>query len=60
MLLVPAFGQYDPAPLASAGRLVSGRMLGGAALWVGLVWTGVVGAIGYALFHRRELARVTV
>lgn len=60
LALVPSFGAYNPTPRLAEGLLVSTRMLGGAALWVGVVWTGVVGLIGWAIFRRRELARVTV
>ncbi|MEX0744008.1 MAG: hypothetical protein WD118_00285 [Phycisphaeraceae bacterium] len=60
MLLVPSFGDYNPTPLVSDGLAVSWRMLGHAAWQVGLVWTGVVALIGWAIFRRRELARVTV
>ncbi|MFA9478164.1 hypothetical protein ACERK3_07630 [Phycisphaerales bacterium AB-hyl4] len=60
MLFVPAFGDYNPTPLVSDGLAVSWRMLGNAAWQVGLVWTGVMAIIGWAIFRRRELARVTV
>lgn len=58
--LVPSLGQYSPRALLSEGRLISWNMLGSAVFWVGFVWTGACGALGYLLFTRRELARVTV
>ena len=60
MLLVPAFDQYDPAPLISEGELVSFAKVGSALLWVGVIWSGVIGLGGFLLFRRRELAQVTV
>jgi hypothetical protein len=60
VLLVPSFDYYSPAPLVADGQVVSLRRLGGAALVIGLFWSGIVAFIGYMLFSRRELARVTV
>ncbi len=60
MLIAPSFGEYNPTPLVSDGRLVPGQMLANAALWSGLFWTGGVGFLGWLIFRSRELARVTV
>ena len=60
LVLVPSLGQYSPRALVSEGRLISWNMLTSALFWVGFVWTGATGCIGYFLFTRRELARVTV
>lgn len=60
MLLVPSFGSYNPTPLISDGIQVTPKHLGDALLWVGVIWTGTMGLIGWGLFRRRELARVTV
>lgn len=60
LLLIPSLGQYSPRSLVSEGRLISWNMLASALFWVGFIWTGATGCIGYFLFARRELARVTV
>lgn len=60
MMIVPAFGQYNPTPLLSEGRLVSPGMLGQAVLRIGGLWTGGVALIALLIFRQRELARVTV
>lgn len=58
--LVPAFSTYNPIPLIADGQAVSYGLVGRTALMVGVVWTGVVALVAYAIFRRRELARVTV
>lgn len=58
--LVPSFSEFDPVPLLADGRIVSPQLLGRALLWVGLVSAGACGVIGWFIFRRRELARVTV
>lgn len=60
MLLIPAFGDYNPTPLLADGRLVSWRVVGEGFWRVGLVWSGLIGLLGWAIFHRKEIARVTV
>jgi hypothetical protein len=60
LAIVPAFGDYNPIPLIADGQAVEPKRIGRAALMVGLVWTTVTAVIGYLIFRRRELARVTV
>jgi hypothetical protein len=60
LLVTPSFGDFNPTPLVSDGRLVPWGMLGNAAWRAGLVWTGSVGFLGWVIFRARELARVTV
>ncbi len=60
MLIVPSFGELNPTPLVSDGRLVPVEMVTRAVIWSGGVWTGMVGLIGWLIFRGRELARVTV
>ena len=57
---VPSFADYSGGDLVADGRLVSYRQLGGALLKVGLLWGGACGLIGYAIFVRKEIAKVTV
>ncbi|MFW6059723.1 MAG: ABC transporter permease [Phycisphaeraceae bacterium] len=59
MLLIPTLSTYDPTPFISDGLAITGRMMLDGAGMMGL-WSLVVAAIGWALFHYRELARVTV
>jgi ABC-2 family transporter protein len=60
MLVTPSFGDLNPTPLVSDGRLVPMDMLARAVFWSGGVWTGFVGLVGWLIFRGRELARVTV
>jgi hypothetical protein len=60
MMMVPAFEQFNPAPLISSGRLVSYALLGSALGKIGVLWCGLTAGIGYLLFRRKELARITV
>ncbi|MEX0654812.1 MAG: ABC transporter permease subunit [Phycisphaeraceae bacterium] len=60
MLLVPAFGEFNPTPLLADGLTVSWTLLRNAILQVGLIWTGLTAVVGWAIFRSRELARVTV
>jgi len=60
VVLVPSFAKYNPAPLVAEGKLVTDKLMGEAVLFVGLVWTGLTGLIGYLIFRKRELARVTL
>lgn len=60
MAIVPALGDYTPVHNLTDGRVIPWQWLGRAALWIGLVWTAAVGVVGYLIFRRRELARVTV
>lgn len=58
--LVPALSEYNPVPLIADGRVVEGRLLVSALGKVGLGWTSGLGLLGWLIFRRRELARVTV
>lgn len=60
LALVPRFSEYNPTDFVTDGRWISPRYLGEAALWVGVVWTGVAAFFAWLVWHRRELARVTV
>ncbi len=60
MLITPSFGELNPTPLVSDGRLVPADMVARAVVWSGGVWTGLAGLIGWLIFRSRELARVTV
>jgi hypothetical protein len=60
MLIAPSFGELNPTPLISDGRLVPVDMVARAVIWSGGIWTGLVGLIGWLIFRSRELARVTV
>ena len=60
MLITPSFGELNPTPLVSDGRLVPMEMVTRAVVWSGVVWTGLAGLIGWLIFRGRELARVTV
>ena len=57
---VPSFSTYNPMPLVADGQAVMPKLVGKAVLMIGLVWNGVTALIGYFIFRRRELARVTV
>jgi hypothetical protein len=58
--IVPAFSRFNPVPDLSDGRLVSYREVASAVVWVGVVYSGICGLVAWAIFRRRELARVTV
>ena len=58
--LVPSLGRYNPVPLVADGQVVSWDLLGRAAGNVGLLWTTAMGVLAWAIFRRRELAKVTV
>ncbi len=60
MLVTPSFGELNPTPLVSDGRVVPFDMLYRAVVWSGGVWTAFVGLLGWLIFRGRELARVTV
>ena len=60
MLIVPSFGELNPGPHLSEGKAIPNSMLYSAILRAGLLWTGAVALVGSILFHRRELAKVTV
>lgn len=58
--MVPSLGDYNPAPMLADGRAITLGALGSAAAKVGGLWTGVLGLVAAAIFHRREVAEVTV
>lgn len=60
LTVVPSFSDHNPIPLIADGQVVEPKWVGRAALMIGLVWTAVTAVIGYLIFRRRELARVTV
>jgi hypothetical protein len=60
MALVPSLGEYNPVESLTDGRVITWRWLGRAAGNVGLLWTAAIGVVGYLIFRKRELARVTV
>lgn len=60
MLVTPSFGELNPTPLVSDGRIVPFDMVARAIVWSGGVWTGFVGLLGWLIFRSKELARVTV
>ena len=60
MLLVPSLGEYNPIENLTDGRVIPWDWIRRAAGNVGLLWTLAVGVVGWLLFRRRELARVTV
>ena len=60
MLLVPKFGAFSTSDQLSLGTSIDNRLVINAGLKVGLMWTGLIGLIGWYLFSRKEIARVTV
>ncbi|MFW6336356.1 MAG: hypothetical protein ACOC3G_04435, partial [Phycisphaeraceae bacterium] len=58
--IVPSFERYSGGGMLSGGRLVSLGRVGEAILKVGLWWSGLAGLVGYFLFRRKELAKITV
>jgi hypothetical protein len=56
VMMTPAFGRFDVAPLVADGRVVAYGLVWEAAWRIGLVWMGVCGLIGWLAFRRRELA----
>lgn len=60
VLLVPDFSRFNPVPLMADGRVVPGEMLGEAVLWLGVIWSGLSAFVAWAIFRKRELARVIV
>lgn len=60
VLMIPSFGHYDPVSLVADGRQVRSEMLRSAAGSIGVAWTGSCALVGWLVFRRRELARVTV
>lgn len=60
VLLVPDFSRFNPVPLMADGRVIPTAMLGDAVLWLVLIWTSAFGIVGWLIFRKREIARVTV
>jgi hypothetical protein len=60
MLFIPSFAEYNPVGRISTGRHIGYQEVGQATLWIGVIWTGACGVVGWLIFRRRELARITV
>lgn len=60
LALVPSLGDYNPIENLTDGRVIPWPWIRRAAGNVGLLWTLAVGVVGWLIFRRRELARVTV
>jgi hypothetical protein len=60
MYLVPSFSNYNGTVPLADGRLVPYQTVTQALLWVGLIWSGTAALLGWLIFRKRELARVTV
>lgn len=58
--MIPSFSKYQPASLVADGRVVSPAMVGDAVFWILCCWTLAVALLAWAIFTRRELARVIV
>lgn len=58
--VTPDFDAFDARGQVVDGRQVGLSMLARCAFILGLVWTGAVALVGWLLFERREIARVTV
>jgi len=58
--LLSRFSEVDGTGRIASGLYVPWQAVGGHVLWVGLVWTAIAFLIGWALFSRREIARVQV
>lgn len=58
--ITPAFGRYDTTVSLADGRMIPWRLTFDAMWRIGLLGTGLCGLIGWAIFQKRELARVTV
>ncbi len=60
LLVVPSFGHYNSTPLIADGRMVSLDLVMQTLFFVGCVATGFCLFVGWMIFRRKELARVTV
>ena len=60
LAVVPSFTKYNPAPLIADGQVILPKILLEAFLFIGILSTGTTGLIGWLIFRRREVARVTV
>lgn len=60
LVVVPSFGYYNSTPLIADGRMVSVDLVTQTLFFVGCVATGFCLFIGWMIFRRKELARVTV
>jgi len=58
--LIPDFGQYDAVETFVNGRNVGLVWVLQAVLWLVVVKTGIVLGTAMLLFHRREVAEVSV
>jgi hypothetical protein len=60
LFVTPSFSDYNPVPLLADGQFLPMAMLRDALLMITLVSTGAMFLLGWAIFSRRELAKVTV
>ena len=60
LFIVPSFSRYNPTSQLANGRAVDMSLVGNSLLYVGVVWTGAVAFIGWLVFRKKELAKVTV
>jgi len=60
VMMVPSFSVFNPVPLIADGQLIPPKLLMSMAINIGLLWTGTGAALGWMIFDRRELARVTL
>lgn len=58
--ITPAFGRYETVALMADGQLITWSKTIESLWRIGLLGTGLCGVIGWTIFRRRELARVTV
>ena len=54
------FAEFTPSRQIVDGQYISWLHVAGCGLWIAVVWTGLTAAIAYAIFRKRELARVQV
>ncbi len=60
VLMIPSFSDFDAVSLIADGRRVRLEMLMSAVVKIGCIGTGSCALVGWFVFRRRELARVTV
>lgn len=58
--ITPAFGRYDTTVSLADGRMIPWSLTFDALWRIGILGTGLCGVVGWAIFQKRELARVTV
>lgn len=60
LLIVPSFGYYNSTPLIADGRMVPVELVTESIFFVGFIASGFCLLVGWLIFRRKELARVTV